>query len=818
MDANFVAAGPLQAWHEAGAGALRAGLGDAGGPDEASLKLSLSRDGAVRLRVAAGPSLPPDPAEAVGRLPWRAARATPYDRDGRILLRYEGPEGQAFVSLERDPFALHVAERDGTPVATLSALGFAPDGRARIALDTPADERFHGFGEKTGPFEKRGQRMEMRNRDAHVRHDRDPLYLSVPFFLGMRPGAEGLRARGLLLDAFAPSRFDVAASDPARVWMETRDAGLDVTLFPGPRPADVLRRFTARVGRQPLPPRWALGHHQSRWSYRNARQVRRVAREIRRRGIPTDVIHLDIDHMDGYRVFTWHPRRFPDPASLLRELREQGFRVVTIVDPGVKVDPRFDVFMDGRARDVYCRNRDGSLFTLLVWPKDAALPDLNRPEVRDWWGEQHRPLVDAGVAGIWNDMNEPAGWARELRLGNVAIPIRDQDLSAVVQADPAEPELRVPHERVRNLYGQQHARATRAFLERAQPERRPFVLTRSGHAGIQRHAAVWTGDNASRWEHLRLSLPMLLNLSLSGVAFCGADIGGFAWSCTPELYARWVQIGALYPFARTHTMRFSRRQEPWRFGPRVEAIARAALELRMRLMPYLYGLFREAEESGAPVWRPLFWEFPDDPDALGVADQVMVGPALLAAPVLERGARSRRLHLPPGLWTSLHDGARYTGPRRLEVAAPLEVMPLFARGGSILPMQGVVRHAGETPGEALVLEVFAGGAGEWVLCEDDGETVAYRHGAVARTPLRLFDRAGGRLRIEVGARSGDHPVPPRTLRVAVRGAPTPRGVWLDARAIPERLEPPGWVARDGDVHVFVEDDGRAHAIELEPAP
>ncbi len=804
----------LLGWKAAGPGALRLDLGRG-----ATCELAIARDGAVRLRAAAGGVLPADLSEAVGREPWRPSSAEPYaGDDGRVVLRFEGPEGQATLEVGGDPLVFRVRERDGTPVATLSGMGFAPGGAARIAFETSADERFFGFGEKSGSLDKRGRVLRMRSQDANLRVDADPLYASIPFFLSLRPEAGRSRALGVLLDAFAPSRFDVAKTDPDRVWLESSAGGLDVTLFPGPRPADVLRRFTARVGRTPLPPRWALGHHQSRWSYASEREVRRLAREIRRRGIPTDVIHLDIDYMHGFRVFTWDARRFPNPARLLRDLAADGFRVVTIVDPGVKVDREYSVFRDGRARDVFCRNADGSPYTLLVWPKQSMLPDFNRPEVRSWWGEQHRPLLDAGVAGIWNDMNEPAGWQAEVRIGRMILPRKPQDMSRVVQADPADPERRVPHESVRNLYALQECRATRAILETARPEQRAFVLSRSGHAGIQRFAALWTGDNASRWPHLRESLPMLMNLSLSGVAFCGADIGGFAWSCTPELYARWIQIGALYPFARTHSMLHVRRQEPWRFGKRVEAIAKAALALRMRLLPYLESLFRESEASGAPVWRPLFYEFPDDPAAADIEDEVMVGPALLAAPVLRRGARERAVYLPAGLWTSLEDGARFAGPATVRVAAPLERMPLFVRGGSVLPTRTPVLHAGETPAEPLILEVFTGADAELALVEDDGESTDYRRGVVAQTAIRLFHRAGGRLRLELGVRQGSFAVPPRTLRIVFHGALPPRAVLLDARPIPERGEAPGFAVREGRIHVLLEDDGRAHALELDPAP
>jgi alpha-glucosidase len=311
---------------------------------------------------------------------------------------------------------------------------------------------------------------------------------------------------------------------------------------------------------------------------------------------------------------------------------------------------------------------------------------------------------------------------------------------------------------------------------------------------------------------------MLLNLSLSGVAFCGADIGGFVGSCTPELYARWIQLGALYPFARTHSMWLGWRQEPWRFGRRVEAIARAALELRMRLLPYLYGLFREAEQTGAPVWRPLFYEFPEDAECAAIEDQFMLGPSLLVAPVVERGARERRVHLPPGRWMSWHDDSQHVGPRRVTVAAPLESLPMFLRAGAIVPTQSPIRHTRETPEEPCIFEVAPGDDGAATLVEDDGETTAYRRGAVATTSLRLWDRAGGRLRLEIGRRHGSHPVPARMARVTVRGCPPPLGVYLDGHRIEEHAEAPGYAAREGRLHVRFPDHGGGHSVEVDPSP
>ncbi len=784
-------------------------------------RIELVAEGVLRVRAFEG-APPLRPEHALERGAWRAHAAEVREREGGISWLTSACPLR--VEVDAQPLRIRLVDRRGARLAELDLLAFAASGGARIALACEPGERFFGFGEKTGPLDKRGARLAMRNRDPESFEYADPLYVSIPFFLVHRGAAPGAGALGVLLEAFGPSHFDVAASRPDRVLLEVLHGGIDLALFPGSSPREVLERFSARVGRTPLPPLWALGHHQSRWSYRSERELRALCREIRRRGIPTDVVHLDIDYMDGYRVFTWHPKRFPDPRRLLGDLAERGFRVVAIVDPGVKVDPLYPVYREGLARDVFCKRDDGESFSLRVWPGEAALPDFNREDVRQWWGEQHRALLDAGVAGIWNDMNEPAGWSADLRLGRLMLPVKKQDLSRVVQRDPTGAPRDVPHEEVRNLYGTQHCRATRAALEAGATTDasidapRPFVLTRSGYTGIQRHAAVWTGDNASRWSHLRGSIPMLLNLSLSGVAFCGADIGGFFRSCTPELYARWIQLGALYPFARTHSMWAARRQEPWRFGRRVEGIAREALRLRMRLLPYLYGLFREAEERGAPVWRPLFYEFPDDPESAAIEDQLLLGPSLLVAPVVTRGARERELYLPPGGWISWHDDALYRGPRRLRVPAPLERIPLFARAGCVIPTRSPVQHVAEPAQEPCVFEVFPGRDAQQSFVEDDGLSVAYRAGRVAVTPLRLWSNAGGRLRFEIGAREGTFAIPERPLRVSVHACPPPQAVYVDGERLARGDGAPGFSEADCRVDVRLRDRGHGAAIEIAPAP
>ncbi|HEY5656699.1 MAG TPA: TIM-barrel domain-containing protein [Myxococcota bacterium] len=763
-------------------------------------ELSLAADGTLRLRAAAGAVLPLPPESAVERSPWLPVAAVPREgANGSLTL--SSSRCPLRLEVEREPFAVRLTDRSGAPLAELCELAFHEEGGVRATLAAEPGDGFFGLGDAPGTLDRRGRHLHLRNRDPQAATRRGGALVAIPFFLIHRPEAG---CYGVLLDTFAPARCDMAADREDRVALEVASGGLDLLLFPGPLPRDVIARFTGRVGRASLPPLWALGHHELRPACSSERAVRGLGAAIRRRGIPTDALHLDVGRGLRGRSLAWNSGRFPAPRRLLEDLASTGLRVVGAVSTGLKVDPDWELYRNGCARDAFCKNDRGAIVTRR---SRTALPDFNRPDVRAWWGESFGDFCAPGLAGICHNPAAPTRrWAR-LRGSRRAL-----------QADPAEPKRTVPQEQVGNLYGLQQSRATRAALESAGCERRPFLLTRTGTTGIQRYAAVSADPGARRWSALRQSIPALLNLSLSGVAFCGADIGGGFWPCTPELYARWSQLGALYPLARTHSGWLAHARQPWRSRRRAERAAHAAMSLRMRLLPYLYGLFREAEADGAPVWRPLFFEFPHDATSAAIDDQFMLGPALLAAPVLERGARERSVYLPPGTWISWHDDARYTGPRHLAVAAPLERIPLFVRAGSVLPLQSAVSHVGMRPAEPCILAVYPGADVSGVLVEDDGETTAYRGGISARTSLRLWSRAGGRLRLEIGRREGPFRLPERPLRVEIHGCPPPRAVYLDGARVAAGEGAPGWVACDGAVHVRLGDRGAGAALEIDPAP
>lgn len=659
-----------------------------------------------------------------------------------------------------NPCSIKCFDRSGQP--------FAQDGEFAVAWregaiagwkKIEADEHFYGFGERTGLLD---QESKVRTNWTHDSLDYDVLtdnmYQAIPFFMALRPGV----GYGLFLNTTFWSQFDLGAEEPG-VWkMETQGPELDYYIIHGPEPAAILKTYTELTGRMPLPPRWALGYHQCRWSYESQEIVEKLASEFRNRRIPCDVIHLDIDYMNGYRVFTWSSKRFAEPQQLLDHLKQQGFKVVTIVDPGVKYEPEADytVFDEGLEKDYFVRHPNGKLFHGYVWPDKAVFPDFLRPEVRDWWGDCHKALTSIGVAGIWNDMNEPALDDR---------PFGDPGEKITFPMDAAQgpKEEEATHRETHNLYGLSMAKASYQALEKLRDKERSFVLTRSGYAGIQRWSAVWTGDNQSLWEHLEMSLPMLSNLGLSGVAFVGSDIGGFAGNATAELFARWMQVGMLYPLMRGHSALSTAQHEPWVFGERVEKICREYIELRYRLIPYLYTLFWEAATSGAPILRPLLYHFPEDLKTYHIADQVLLGSSLMAAPVYRPGVENRAVYLPSGRWYDWWSGEAFEGPTHILAEAPLERMPLYVRAGAIIPMAPVMQSIDEQPVDPLTIRVWKG-TGEFTLYEDDGHSFEYKTGASSTTTYRVRCE-GEQTIVEIAARNGEYSPPPRNIIVELVG-------------------------------------------------
>jgi alpha-glucosidase len=589
------------------------------------------------------------------------------------------------------------------------------------------DEIYFGFGEKAKSISRDRQTHVMWNTDTYAYPPgTDPLYQSIPFFIGLRQGI----AHGIFFDNTYRSFFDMGETSEDLYRLGAAGGQLNYYVFTGGRersPRNILRDYTSLTGRSPLPPVWALGYQQSRWSYYPEARVRELARRFRESRIPADVIYLDIDYMNDFRVFTWSPTHFPEPKQLISDLKNEGFRLVLIIDPGIKVDEDFQIYREGRDQGHFCQTESGEEFQGQVWPGTCAFPDFTNARTREWFGGLYQQYMNEGVSGFWNDMNEPSIFPRDdTQEEGFDLPQKTFPLSVRHEGDGHPGD----HARYHNIYGMQMARTTYEAVKRHQPGRRPLVLTRAGFAGVQRYSAVWTGDNVASWEHLALSIPMLCNLGISGVPFVGADVGGFSGEPSGELFTRWLQAAALTPFCRSHAEIGTGDQEPWSYGEEFEAINRASIELRYQLLPFLYSLFYDHEETGAPVMRPLWFEYPRDEQTYLIEDQFLVGRDLLVAPVVCEGAAKRNVYFPNGdRWVDWWTGHCYQGGAEAEIDAPLEKLPLFARAGSSLPIQPIIQHTGEMALVPLGIAVVVGDStSKSYFYYDAGDGFDYQHG------------------------------------------------------------------------------------------
>ena len=664
----------------------------------------------------------------------------------------------------------------GAPPGEDPAIVFDHDGVHVVARALfPAGTSFYGTGEVAGPLLRNGRTVTLWNTDAMPYDESSSsLYQAHPFVLAVLPDG---RAVGLLADT---ARRGTIALGSETVELAFEEEPFDVYRIEADHPIDVTRGLAALVGRIAMPPAWALGYHQCRWSYASADELRALAAEFRRRGIPCDALWLDIDYMDRFRVFTWNEATFPDLPGLTAELRGQGFCTVAILDPGVAVES--ELAEVGLEHGHFVLDAAGEPVTGRVWPGTCYFPDFTSERVRAWWADEVRAFVErTGIDGLWNDMNEPAVFDVPSRT------LPDDARHAGFDGSGGS------HAEWHNLYGQAMAWASFEGLVRARPEQRPFLLTRANHVSGARFAATWTGDNRARWDDLRWSISMALNLGLSGQPFAGPDAGGFSDNPSPELFARWFALAALLPFFRGHAEKSSRRKEPWELGPRVETWVRAAIELRMRLFPTLYTLFREAHESGGPIVRPVFFADPADPELRALDDAFLLGDALLAAPVVHERAHERSVLFPrvPGGWIPFSAGAAESsaaGPileRERVVPAPLGSVPLFARAGSILFECAPRASTALPPVGPLVVHVFLDpdGRAEGRLYEDEGEGHAHARGVFRDTrfharsdgnELVIDEQATGSFESPLAARYFIAHVAGRTLRFARPRAATQR--------------------------------------------
>ncbi|ADU32029.1 glycoside hydrolase family 31 protein [Evansella cellulosilytica] len=592
-------------------------------------------------------------------------------------------------------------------------MGFNDKNEVICYKQMDAEDHFYGFGEKTSFLDKRGEKMTMWNTDVYAPHNPeiDSLYQSIPYFMTVRNG----KAHGIYFDNTFKTVFDMKTSDDTYSF-SAEGGQLDYYVFAGPSPKEVVAQFSELTGKMPLPPKWALGYHQSRYSYETEEEVRDVVNTFKEKDIPLDAIYLDLHYMNGYRVFTFDEGRFPNPKKLLHDLKNQGVRVVPIVDPGVKVDPEYNIYQEGVRNDQFCKYIEGDIYTGDVWPGESAFPDFTNSEVRRWWGKNHQFYSDLGIEGIWNDMNEPAVF-NETKTMDIKV-MHDND------GDPKT------HRELHNLYGLLMGEATYEGMKNHLKGNRPFLLTRAGFAGVQRYAAVWTGDNRSFWEHLQMAIPMCMNLGISGVPFCGPDVGGFAHDSNGQLLARWTQFGTFTPFFRNHSELNSIHQEPWMFGEKYEAVVKKYIQERYVWLPYLYTLFQEASVTGEPVMRPLVLEYPNDKNTFNLSDQFLIGADVLVAPITTPDTYHRVVYLPEGNWVNYWTEVKLEGGKHHLVQAALDILPIFVKEGSILT-HGTVKSSTEAKETELKVHIYVTDEEKstFTYYEDDGKSFEYERGS-----------------------------------------------------------------------------------------
>ena len=729
--------------------------------DNSHVQITVLAPDLIRVRAVFNKSLPPrDHSWAIANTNWPTPRWDLRDDSTSIVITTDELE----IVVKRSPFLIDFRSSRTHEVinADLQPMVYDAKGLRKDNLFDPKagmfiaaakklgfDEHFYGLGEKAARLDKRRSFFVNWNSDTPgYTEGKDPIYQTIPFYIGLQKNV----AYGIFFDNSYKSYFDFGHSSQQRVWFGAEGGELNYYFFYGPSIKKVLTRYSDLTGRMPLPPMWALGNQQSRWSYYPESMVEEVVRQYRQRDLPLDVIHLDIDYMRGYRVFTFDADRFPDPKGLTERLGRDGVKVVTIVDPGVKNDPdNYYVFKQGTAQNFFQRRSNGDLFVPKVWPGDSVFVDYTLPEARRWWGDLHRFYLDNGIAGIWNDMNEPSDFIDQT----------GKNQMDVVSYDEGE---KTTHAKNRNVFALLMARGTYEGLERLKPDRRPYVITRAAYAGIQRYSTMWTGDTNSTWESLALNIPMFTTLGLSGEPFVGSDVGGFIGRANGELLVRSYQISFLAPFCRNHKEISGYDQEPWRFGTYYEDIIRKYLKLRYALLPFLYTTLEDAHRTGVPLFRPLVLNYPDDPNTYNLDDQFMIGDDLLVAPILKPDVVRRLVYLPRGNWYDYWTSKQYKGNQTISVDAPLDTVPMFVRAGAIIPTVAPLKYVGEKPSDPITFNIYldSNGGASTALYEDDGVSPAYKEGKYRRT--RIDVRRGVRgFVIEIRAAEGNYNPGERTF-------------------------------------------------------
>lgn len=634
------------------------------------------------------------------------------------------------------------------------------------------EEAIYGLGERAVPLNLRIAReltgeksvtatpktFRMWNYDAAGKYDAgaDPMYICIPIYMGLHDQGSYL--------VFYENSFDGRFSFADLATAEFEGGALRYYVGIG-TPAQLLERYTELTGRSPLPPRWALGYHQSHWGYETEDAVRATYQGFEAHDLPLSVIHLDIDVQMQFRAFTIDPYRFPNLSGFIRELQQHGVQFVTIINPGVKFSRESNLFLEGCVLDAFCRLESGRLVVAPVWPGWCVFPDFTKPAVRKWWSRQYEYLLDVGVAGFWHDMNEPAAF---ITSGDRSLPPRATQHFMEGRGGN--------HLEAHNIYGLMQAQAAYYSLCHHRPQQRPFIVSRAGWASLQRYAWTWTGDIECTWSALRQTISTVLGLGLSGIPYSGPDVGGFQGNPSSELYLRWFQMCSFVTFCRTHSANNVEDRTPWTYGEPTLSIIREFLQLRYQLMPYFYTLSWQASQKGYPPVRPVFWADPTDARLWSIDDQFLLGDGLLICPILQEGQQSRRVILPQGHWYHFWDDAVLE--TEATINAPLSQIPVLVKAGTILPMETggtfnlLSRESIE--GKGLVLHLYPpdGATCNFTLYTDAGDG----YGDARLDHFQVQPIAGG---FDFTWQSeGAFPFPYAQIRVQVHGLEVEQA-WVD---------------------------------------
>jgi alpha-glucosidase len=733
--------------------------------DGVTLQVNALRDDVLRVRMWRGDAVPEDASWAV--LAQSRTSSVP------VTAEAHGFATKALRVTVDDHLLLTVTDLQGNVLQKDAAPVLWDGQRFTVSKQRSFSDHFFGLGDKPGPLDRGGQAFTMWNTDAFGwQESTDPIYKTVPFFLDIKQG----RTLGVFLDNTWRTSFDFGRADVTRYTFGSLDGPIDYYLLYGPEPKQVVTEWAWLTGPTPLPPLWALGFQQSRYTYFPETQLREVAARLRKDRIPTDVLWLDIDFQHENWPFTVDEKAFPNFKGMVKDLADEHFKVVVITDLHVARQPNvgYAPYDSGIAGDHFVKNPDGSIYVGKVWPGPAVFPDFTQADTRQWWGGLFKDFIKDGVAGFWNDMNEPAVFDGP-----------GKTMPNDIQHRIGEPGFRkrtATHLEIHNVFGMQNARATEEGELALRPNERPFVMSRASYAGGQRYSTTWTGDNSSTWNHLRMTVPQLVNLGLSGFSLAGADVGGFAGSPPPDLLTKWIELSAFQPIDRDHSAKGTRMHEVWVDGPQQENIRRRYIDERYRLMPYLYTVAEETSHDGLPINRPIFLEFPHATDDGSPYDlttggsEFLFGSRMLVAPnPSPEEVAPYAVHLPPGSWYDYWTGEQVArgalagtldleqrdkviAQKPLMVTPTLDQLPVYVRGGSILPMAPLVQSTTEVPNGPLTLRVFPPNSGEACVGEvytDDGHTFDFRNGEFARIHFTCSVAPDGSLHVEIAKQEGN---------------------------------------------------------------